>query len=109
MCTQKIQGGFSTKACILWSSFLNANTSYFEWGSGFTTKFSDGKVHSGVSIEGSKSWFDYMQLEPLHTIRLKYVNIGDTKAMSWPLNTSNGGEYINSIDGIKNINVVFIS
>lgn len=109
VCTGSIQGGFSKGACLLWLSFLNSNTSYFEWGSGFTTTVADMIVQTGTSIEGSKSWFDRMQTKPLKRMHLKYVDIGHTRAFSWPSNSSKGAAYINSIHGLHTaVNVALV-
>ena len=97
-CPDNIAGGFSKRACVLWLSFLNNNTRYFEWGSGFTTKVSNNIVQTGISIEGSRDWFDQMKATyKENRTKITYVNIGETKQFSWPLNTTLGHEYIKSI------------
>lgn len=86
-------------ACTLWLSLLDANTRYFEWGSGFTTRTSGDIVRRVVSIEGSRDWYKHMlRTGGVKHTRLRYVDIGKTKAFSWPLNRSLGHRYIHAID-----------
>ena len=105
-----IPGGFSTRACAAWISLLHANTRYFEWGSGFTTRASDTIAGSVVSIEGSRPW--HQKMSEGHAFsprtRLRFVDIGPTKAFSWPVNHSLGETYIHAIDDYGPQDVVLV-
>lgn len=96
-CPSNIPGGFAKGACLLWLSYLNPSTRYFEWGSGFTTRTADALVKDSVSIEGSKSWHDSMRQFNFSRTQLVYVDIGKTGSYSWPKNSSRGHEYIHSV------------
>ena len=109
VCDNIIPGGFSKNSCLLWLSLLNSSTVYFEWGSGFTTRVSNTLVKSGTSIEGSLDWYNTMKksYHEKHT-RLRYVDIGETQAFSWPRNTSMGSQYINAIMTSDRLNDVVL-
>ena len=109
-CTRELSGGFSARACLLWFSFLTNETFYFEWGSGWTTRISDPIVRRGVSIEGSKSWYEHQQKFPYANTELRYVDIGETTSYSWPVNqtTGRGSAYISSIQQFDKNDVVLV-
>lgn len=93
-------GGFSREACLLWLSLLTPSTRYFEWGSGFTTRVSDGICARVTSVEGSEEW--HTQMISSHawkpTTELKYVDIGPTGLFSMPKDKSRGSSYIHAMD-----------
>lgn len=91
-------GGFSTKACLLWLSYINSSTRYFEWGSGFTTRVADKVASRVTSIEGSRSWFEDMKKHNFSgRTKLIYVDVGKTGSFSWPENKLGGHDYIRAI------------
>lgn len=94
-----LKGGFSTNACLLWLSYLDPTTRYFEWGSGFTTTVADKAARSVVSIEGSREWYDKMTTQHAFSSRtlLRYVDIGPTGSFSWPKNSTTGRRYIDAV------------
>lgn len=99
-CESSLQGGFTFSVCVFWASFLTNRTNYFEWGSGSTTVMSDAMARRVVSIEGSELWYRHMKEK--HTFHshthLQYVGIGETRAFSWPLDPSQGHDYIHAIE-----------
>ena len=106
-CPSMIAGGFSRKACLLWMSFLNPSIRYFEWGSGFTTRAADKIAMRVTSIEGSRTWYDKMREHTFsNKTTLKYVDIGNTGAFSYPKDPARGTEYIGAIDSVHDIILV---
>lgn len=106
-CPSTIAGGFSRKACLLWMSFLNPNIRYFEWGSGFTTRAADKIAMRVTSIEGSRTWYYKMRKHTFsNKTTLKYVNIGNTSAFSYPKDPASGTEYIRAINSVHDIILV---
>ncbi len=106
-CDKKIAGGFTKKACLLWLSYINSNTKYFEWGSGFTTLTADKIGAKVTSIEGSKSWYNKLIKKNLsNNTNLIYVNIGETGGYSFPKDPTKGHNYITSIKEEQDIILV---
>ena len=107
---QTIAGGFSKNACILWLSYINPTTRYFEWGSGSTTRIADKIAMRVTSIEGSHSWYKKMMTHNFSkNTNLMYVDIGPTKMFSWPLqknNTKKSQAYVNAINSTQDIILV---
>jgi len=56
----------------------------------------DRMAKSVISVEGSRDWYRHMTraFTFSNTTHLRYVDIGRTKAFSWPTNISAGDEYI---------------
>lgn len=106
-CPSTIPGGFSRKACMLWISFLNLNTRYFEWGSGFTTRTADNIAMRVTSIEGSREWYLKM-IEHTFSERttLTYIDIGKTGAFSQPEDPGRGKKYIRAINSTQDVILV---
>lgn len=98
-CEASQPGGFTLKECLVWASLIQPHVRYFEWGSGFTTRMADERAKSVISVEGSRGWYQHMTQTFALSKRthIKYVNIGHTKAFSWPSNVSAGDEYIHSL------------
>ena len=106
-CPSTIPGGFSKAACILWMSFLNSETRYFEWGSGFTTRTADTIAMRVTSIEGSREWYDKMQTHVFsNRTTLRYIDIGKTGDFSHPEDPTKGTPYINAINSTQDVILV---
>tara|TARA_B100001989_G_C24419151_1_gene403116 strand:+ start:265 stop:822 length:558 start_codon:yes stop_codon:yes gene_type:complete len=106
-CNNQIDGGFTKKACILWMSYININTTYFEWGSGFTTVTADKIGAKVTSIEGSKDWYNKMIKKKFsNRTNLFYVDIGETGSFSNPKDPTKSHNYITSIKDKQDIILV---
>lgn len=106
-CPSSIPGGFSKKACMLWMSFLNLDTRYFEWGSGFTTRTADNITMRVTSIEGSSEWYRQMKEHTFsERTTLRYIDIGKTGAFSYPEDPKKGKKYIHAINSTQDVILV---
>ena len=108
----KLAGGFTEVECNFFLKIVTLNTNnYFEWGSGSTTRLAARRARVVTSIEGSKEWVRHMQKSTLPSnVRLRYVNIGPTRAFSTPVqfNTTLGRHYIRAIDHVPPQDVVLV-
>lgn len=103
-CPSKIPGGFTKSACMVWMSFLNSNTRYFEWGSGFTTRAADNITMRVTSVEGSREWYRTMKAHAFsNRTTLQYIDIGETQAFSHPKDPTRGSRYIHAINSTQDI------
>ena len=92
---------------MLWVSFLNLNTRYFEWGSGFTTRTADNITMSVTSVEGSREWYREMKAYTFsNRTTLRYIDIGKTGAFSQPEDPTKGKQYIHAINSIQDVILV---
>lgn len=92
---------------MLWISFLNLNTRYFEWGSGFTTRTADNITMHVTSIEGSREWYYKMKKHNFsNRTTLRYIDIGKTGAFSHPQDPTKGKEYIHAINSTQDVILV---
>lgn len=104
---RNLVGGFSKNACLLWLSYLGPTTRYFEWGSGFTTRTADRVALHVTSIEGSRAWYEKMRAHNFSSrTDLRYVDIGETGAYSWPRNQRRSSAYVQAIQSAHDIVLV---
>ena len=92
---------------MLWMSFLNLNTRYFEWGSGFTTRTADNIAMRVISIEGSREWYRKMKEHTFsERTTLRYIDIGKTGAFSQPEDPRRGKKYIHAVNSTQDVILV---
>ena len=112
LCPATLPGGFNQIECTLFLAMVTAGIqNYFEWGAGSSTLLAAKRAQSVTSVEGSRVWADKVRNGSLPSnVNLRYVDIGPTKAFSWPIqtNTTRSREYIRAIDAVPPQDVVLV-
>ena len=112
LCPATLPGGFSGIECTLFLAMVTTGIqNYFEWGAGSSTLLAAKRARSVTSVEGSRVWADKIRNGSLPSnVNFRYVDIGPTKAFSWPVqtNTTRSREYIRAIDEVPPQDVVLV-
>ena len=82
--------------CMLFTSFLSANVTYFEWGTGRSTELAHKYCRKTHSIEHDYH-FAQLMARRLPTASIQYVDIGHDRHHDGLSNNTSSYAYINSI------------
>lgn len=83
----------SNSVIELFESCVKQATTYFEFGSGGSTKLATRNNVSVYGVESDKFWVDTLHKETGELCKVEYVDIGPTKEWGYPVDDTHKGKF----------------